>query len=545
MLQVIDLSCFFGEKVLFEEVSFQLNPGEKVGLVGINGSGKSTLLKLIFGSMPLNKGGKVTGLAQEEMLHLDSKDVLFSDEPVSSVLAPNWHRAYSSYLDLSRDLESCSDEEELSCLLPGWGKALEFFERMGGFALEERLEKAIQEALGRGLPLATRLSSLSGGERMRVSLASLLVGDFKLALLDEPTNNLDKDSRDWLMEFLPRRPESLLVVSHDREFLDRVCDRILYLESHNKRLVSYQGNYSWCVERRRVEKERLEIEARVRRRLVSRLEEDVRSVKEQALKTERATTDDFLRARSKKVAAKAKAREARLSKIIERASSEPVGKERGGPRFVHGEFGCRGRNKDSPVIAARHMDVGFLDKVLVEDLCLELRISQRVVISGQNGCGKSTLIKTLLGLLKPLRGELFVSSSLRTGYLSQARLEDQLDSTVQDLFFNADLGFDDKKLRRELSRIHLYDSALNKKIYELSEGERTRLSLILLLAAAPEILVLDEPTNHLDLVSIEALEDCLRDFTGGIVLVSHDSRFLENLSPDRVYEISDRRLRSL
>ena len=535
MLELHKLNFAFDSKKLFEDVSLKVEAGEHVGLVGPNGSGKSTLLKLIAGKLEKHTlRGTILGPPLEEMLYINCRDSYFTQRSLLALAAPQWHAARENMIAASRFLNA------------EYEKAFEEFERLGGWGHLAVIEKELSLMdfdTGSCDPELLDSGQLSGGERIRAALCSLTSSRYRLALLDEPTNNLDSRSREWLIDFILNCTETLLIVSHDRDFLDRTCSSTLVLEPFSRSVKSYQGNYSWAMEVREVERVRNAARQEVEKRLIERLTEDIRKTKEQASRVERATTNDYIRGRSKKVAAKAKARECRLGKILESKITSQT-RAVAAPCF---ELGIAGRpHRQSMAVVARDLCVGFSeDRILIENASFEICLGERVALVGDNGAGKSSLVNTMMGRMPALAGEIDRNPYLRFGHLSQGRCEYESDfaflpeTTVLSLF--ADWG-SEAEIRRYLSRIRLTGATLSQSIDLLSEGERTRLELALILKSAPDVLILDEPTNHLDIDSIEALENVLKEYRGSIILVSHDKRFCEMISAQRTFMISDRKL---
>ncbi|HMO21105.1 MAG TPA: ABC-F family ATP-binding cassette domain-containing protein [Candidatus Melainabacteria bacterium] len=535
MLELHKLYFSFDSKKLFEDVSLKVEAGERVGVVGPNGSGKSTLLKLISGKLARHTvQGTILGPSPVEIVYIDCRDSYFTRRSLLALADPQWHAAREKMIAASRLLNA------------DYERAFEEFESQGGWGHLASIEKEISllGLDGQSIdPEVLESSQLSGGERIKAALCSLTSKRYRLALLDEPTNNLDSKSREWLIDFINSCTETFLIVSHDRDFLDRTCSRTFLLEPFSRSVQSYQGNYSLAMEAREVERLRNAAKQEVEKRLIERLTEDIRKTKEQASRVERATTNDYIRGRSKKVAAKAKARECRLGKILEsKVSSWP--KEAAAPCF---ELGVAKRpHRQCMSVLARQLDVGFsTDRVLIESAAFEISHGERVALVGDNGAGKSCLVNTIMGRIPPLSGELNRNPHLRFGHLSQGRCEYDFEiefaskTTVLSLF--ADWG-NEAEIRRYLSRIRLIGATLSQSIDQLSEGERTRLELALILKAVPDVLILDEPTNHLDIDSIEALENVLKAYRGTIILVSHDRRFTEMIAPHKTLTICDRRL---
>ena len=357
------------ERICSVDVSFSLNSGEIIGLIGNNGAGKTTLLNIIAGHLAPDSG-TISRDKSCNLFYLDSKELLISNNSIEQVLAPGW---YQSKTELRMCLEELGKNPLSQGLLKDYERLFDQFDRWGGYGLEAELENRLNNIGLTEVALNRGFDKLSGGEKIKVRLAALLSGEFNVALLDEPTNNLDLCSRKWLIDFLRSRVEIFLVVSHDRDFLDSVCTKTLVLDAAAKTVTCYGGNYSWAADRRKEEKARKKREYEVQKRLIRRIEEDVRVTKEQALKTESATTNDYIRARSKKVALKAKAREHRLSKIID---SKKVTVFRDSPKSKFKLLSCEKRN--STVLYCKSIDVGFEDRLLIRDITLELKPRRQI-----------------------------------------------------------------------------------------------------------------------------------------------------------------------
>lgn len=533
MFELKNVSYSNAGKNLFSDVSFSLNAGETVGLAGKNGAGKTTLLNIIAGYLAPDYG-TIFRDRNCNLFYLDSKELLISGSSIEQILAPDW---YQSKVELRKCQDELGNSPLSQTLLDKYESLFERFDKWGGYCLEAELENRLNNIGLTKHTLTDQFDKLSGGEKIKVRLSGLLSGNYSVVLLDEPTNNLDLCSRKWLIKFLRSRSEAYLIVSHDRDFLDSVCTRTIVLDAVAKTVTSYSGNYSWAVNRRKEEKEREKKEYEVQKRFIKRMEEDVRETKEQALKTESETTNDYIRKRSKKVALKAKAREHRLNKIIE---SKKITLLRESPKSKFKVLSCEKRN--STLLYCKSIDVGFKERLLINDLTLELKLGDRLAITGNNGVGKSFLLKTLLGLNKPMRGEVVHSEHHSTGYMSQSRLENCLNKSIIDLFRERvpnSSGWTDGNIREHLSSIRIFLVDGRKKVSELSEGERTKLELSLILLSNPSLLMLDEPTNHLDIETIEEIESTLNLYKGALIVVTHDRRLIAKIKPHLIWEISN------
>lgn len=533
MLELKDVKYSTDGKCLFENVTFGIYPGEKIGLVGSNGSGKTTLLKLISGQLH-SIFGTLERKREFRCFFRNSEPDCLHGRSILSALYPNW-------FELRKNLQTAMYSMDDRDGIEHYNQAFEDFERAGGYLLEHKVDRSLHELNLGYLETDTPLSTLSGGEVMMVNMIPIMCGSFDLILLDEPTNNLDLVNRDRLAQFILSRKECFIVTSHDRSFLDEVTDRTLYLDDVEKSVTLYSGNYSWSINERRVEKERRQIHYNIQKRMVKRLEEDIRKTKEQALQTEKSTTHDYIRARAKKVALKAKARENRLNKVIEnKAVQRPLSSKKT-------KFTCRGNAKTSSTIfTATNLSIGWKNKVLVDGIDLEMRPGEKIVLTGGNGSGKSTLIKTLLGFIEPIEGKIVLNKYINRSYLSQSRLSSYLEATVIETFRDLVADKNEFKSRESIQRlmndIKIRSFSFEKRVRELSLGERTKLELSCELLKDPQLLVLDEPTNHLDIESIEAMESMLQGFEGALIVISHDKKFAESIRPDWLWHIQSQKL---
>lgn len=536
MLELKNISHSVNEKLLFERVSFSVYESQKVGLVGPNGAGKTTLLELVSGAQNIYKG-QIYKPNEFNVYYLDIEALFLKSPTVCDLVYPEWKKADTNLNNCLKDLGKSTATKSL---LSKYNTAYEEFEKLGGYSVEYVLDKYLGSLELSHLSMESIVENLSGGEKMKLSLVPILRQEFDLVMLDEPTNNLDRKSINWLAEFIVARDESFIIISHDRAFLDAVCDKTLILDAVTKSITSYSGNYTFAIERNKVEKEKLKLHYEVQKRLIKRLNADIRATKEQALKTENATTNDYIRGRSKKVALKAKARECRLNKVVETKKLDKP-KESKKVKFDIKEV----VNRSSLVAKAENLAIGFLDNELISEINLELNFGERVVITGDNACGKTTLVRTLLGKIEPMSGSFYFNHNMEIGLLTQERLLSKLNMKVIDAFQLH--NFDSKrlpesKIRKQLNDIKLFSNCLDKTLGELSLGERTKLELAFALSNEPDLLIMDEPTNHLDIDAIEALEYSLSSYRGTLLVISHDGDFINKIGFDWTWSIDKNRL---
>ena len=493
MIQLDQLSIRRGGRVLFQKASMQLHPGWKIGLTGVNGAGKSTLFSALLGGME-SDGGSLTRPAVWTVAHMAQEIKALDMKAIDFVLSGD-----EEYWDIQHKLEHPEqlDNEALAHL---YGR----FDEIHGYTAPS---KASQLMAGLGFfehQSQLNVSSFSGGWRMRLNLARTLMSRSDLLLLDEPTNHLDLDAILWLEDWLKAYEGTLILISHDRDFLDAVTDHILHIE--NQELTLYTGNYS-TFERTRSE----------------RLAQQQQAYEKQ-LET-RAHLQKFID-RFKAKATKAKQAQSRIKQLerMQELSAAHVDTP-----FT---FSFREPTKmSSPLLQMEHVDIGYGDKLIATNVNLQITPTSRIGLLGMNGAGKSTLIKSLVGDLPLLQGTRKASELLNIGYFAQHQM-DALDgnaSPMLQLSRIADKKISEAALRSFLGSFGFSGERMDTPSEGFSGGERARLALALIVWQRPNVLILDEPTNHLDLDMRHALTMALQDFEGAVVLVSHERQLIASV----------------
>jgi ATP-binding cassette subfamily F protein 3 len=504
MLTISDLTYRIGGRTLLQGAAAQINAGWKVGLVGRNGSGKSTLLDLILevlqpdeGSIILQKGLRIGFVAQEAPGG--------SATPLEAVLAANEERA-----SLIAEAEHATDSHRIA----------EIHERLLDIDAHSAPARAAEILAGLGFDHEMQhraLSTFSGGWRMRVALAAALFAEPDLLLLDEPTNHLDLEAALWLEAYLKAWRRTLLIVSHDRQILNAVTSHILHIEE--RRLVLYSGTYDTFVRTRR---ERME-------------HREALAAKQTAQRAHLQQFIDRFRAQA------TKARQAQ-SRIKALARLEPIASIVDDPAIV---FNFPEPEKlRPPILTFDDADVGYAPgQPVLRGLDLRIDPDDRIALLGANGNGKSTLAKLIVGRLMPLSGLQTRHSKLRSGFFAQHQIED-LEPERTPLQHMADLmpKSGESQVRARLGRFGFGQDKALVKVRDLSGGEKARLNFALITHEAPPLLVLDEPTNHLDIEAREALVQAINDFTGAVIVISHDWHLLE-LVADRLWLVADGKAR--
>jgi ATPase subunit of ABC transporter with duplicated ATPase domains len=525
VLKALDVSYSYGERRLFDGLSLTLPPGRRAGLVGSNGTGKTTLLRILAGvlapdrgSVTLGRGERVGYLPQEP-----PGRELTLDRLLGAALGEVW-RLHARLEDLEARLDD-------PVALAAYGEAQERFGALGGWALQARLDAA-RRALGIAhVPLAAPLGDLSGGEAARALLAGVLLARPTVLLLDEPTNHLDLDGLAWLEEFLADFPGAVLVVSHDRRFLDETVSQILELEDGT--LTAYEGGYTAYRDEKAHRRERLELAYVAQEKRRRRLEGDIAATRGFAARGERTASglgSDQQKRYAKKVARKAASRERRLRRELE--SEDHIDKPRHvGPLKVTLEGSGGGRL----IVRLRDVTAGWEAPVLTA-VDLTVHGEDRIAVTGPNGAGKSTLLALLDGTLQPMAGEVTRPAAAAVLPQGVGALPPEVPAVE---FVRARSAAGEGDARRLLGHFGLEGAAALRPLGRLSPGERSRVAITAMVAARAELLLLDEPTNHLDFASLEVLEAALREYPGAVVAASHDRAFLEGIGVTRRLEVRD------
>jgi ATPase subunit of ABC transporter with duplicated ATPase domains len=512
MISFFRVNKQYGRQVLFVDASFQLNPGEKVGLVGPNGSGKTTLFRMIVGEETPDEGDvsvpkKLTiGYFRQDVEEMSGRSVL--DEAIlGSGRAGDLHHELEQLQNAMSDPAQAGDMDRI---LARFGEVQEEYDHLGGYALEAQAREVL---LGLGFEdeqIDGDVGALSGGWKMRVAMARVLLGRPDVLLMDEPTNHLDIESIIWLESFLKSLPGSLLMTSHDREFMNRIVTKIAEIDGGE--ITAYSGNYDFYE----------------RERAIRETNREAAYARQQAML---AKEQRFIE-RFSAHAAKAAQVQSRV-KALEKIEKIELPKKR---QLVKFDFRAPPRSGDQ-VAVLEGVTKKYGRRVVHDGLSMTIRRGERWCVMGKNGAGKSTLLKMVAGAVPPDAGAVTLGASLEMGYFAQQAL----DLLNPDFTIAEQLQYDFPHesigaLRNLAGAFQFSGDDTDKKIRALSGGEKTRLVLARMLLNPPNFLVLDEPTNHLDLATKEMLLDALKDFDGTMLFVSHDREFLRGLS-NRVLEL--------
>ena len=516
VLSANNLTKTYGTDVIIDKASFHLNAGDKVGIIGRNGAGKTTLLNMLTGELPCDEGEFFVS-QNTKIGYLKQRDNFNGDGTVIEEI----RGIFSGLRDMESEIARLSDEVAQNPhdtrLIDRLDELQHRFEREGGYTYKSEMVGILNSMAFNESFYNKKISSLSGGERTRLALAALLLEKPDILFLDEPTNHLDIGTLKWLEQYLEAYRGTIMVVSHDRYFLDRTVNRIFEVENH--KVYSYQGKYSDYAAQKKI---RRETELRAynnQQREIARQEEIIRRMKQHG---------------TEHLAKRAASREKRLDMVerIQRPESE-MGKMkiRFKENFPSG----------SDVIIAENLEKGFgrgtERKELFRGVNLDIKRGERICILGPNGAGKTTLLRVILGEITPDSGYLKIGHNVAFGYYDQGQLLLRDGNTVLEELKESYRLYTDTEMRSILGRFLFRGEEVFLPVGSLSGGEKARLSLLKLMLSGANTLILDEPTNHLDIESKEVFEEALLEFPGTVIVVSHDRYFLQRI-PTRILELT-------
>ncbi|MBE5733290.1 MAG: ABC-F type ribosomal protection protein [Clostridiales bacterium] len=514
LLNGTNLHKSFSGETLFQNVSFNVYDKDKIGFVGVNGAGKSTLFKMITGEMDFDSGD-LTKSREIKIGYLEQHPVSDSNQTVMGEILT----AFSELTDIELQLDQIGidlqmQNGDVNTLIARQAKLQERFLELDGTHYKSKIRSAL---MGLGFSeenFYAPLSNLSGGQKTRVALCKILLSNTNLLLLDEPTNHLDIDSVEWLENFLDNYNGAFIVISHDRFFLDRVTNKTFELE--NKKFRSYNGNYSEYITQREIERLSQQRDYDWTVREIHRLEEVVEQQRRWKHKKNKKThTLDNTR------------------KMIERLEASLVKPDKS-PDSVRFRFkACQGGAKH--VLKTEDLSMSFNENLLFKNVNIHIQKGEKVFLLGPNGCGKTTLLKILMGQQEPTFGKYRIGDNIHVGYYDQFKENLNRDNNVINEIWDEHHTLSQTEVRKALALFLFKDDDVFKDIKMLSGGELARVELTKLLLKDVNFLIMDEPTNHLDISSREALESALYDYDGTMLMVSHDRYFINKLADKILY----------
>ncbi len=522
MIRFEGVSKIYSTDVVLKNISWEIKKGEKVGLVGSNGAGKSTQFKILIGEEEQTSGKiikegnpKIAHLKQEFDCNLNFSvrqelESSFKDIQIVAVKLLEIEKKMKS-LDIKKD----SDEFEI--FVNQLAKYQAEFEALGGYKMQFDVEKILPK-LGFSIEDADKLvGNFSGGWQMKVALGKIILQKPDLLLLDEPTNHLDLETIFWLEEYLSSLKIAVIIISHDRYFLDKLCKKIIFVDRGTSE--TYNGNYSFFVKQKS---------------LIEESQNKAYQLQQKEIDLQKRYIDRFRASATR--SSQAKSREKQLKKISKIEAPIPKSKS---PVFNFPECPRSGKL----VLNIKNLSHSFEDKILFLDINLKISSGQKIALLGPNGCGKSTLLKIIMKKISPEIGEINLGKhNIITSYYEQNQAEAlSLDERVIDLICNKSPEWSQKKVRTFLGGFGFQNETVFKYIKQLSGGEKARLALALMIINPSNFLLLDEPTNHLDLQSKENLELAIKNYKGSLLIISHDRYFISKVA-NRIIEIKDSKL---
>lgn len=509
VLVVDKVSHGFGGRQILEDASFRLNKGEHVGLVGANGEGKSTFLNIITGKL-MPDAGTINWCKHITTGYMDQRTTLTPGKTIREVL----REAYTHYFELEKEMLQCYDkmaeasDEEMTTLMEDAAEIQEMLEQSGFYTIDAKIEE-FANGLGLGdIGLDKDVTELSGGQRSKVLLTKLLLENPMILILDEPTNYLDENHIVWLKRFLQNYENAFILVSHDISFLNDVVNVIYHVE--DAVLTRYTGNYDDFMHMYNIKKEQLEQAYKKQQKEIADLEDFISRNKA------RIATSNMAKSRQKK---------------LDKMDKIELSKEKPKPQF-HFDYS---RAPGKYVVEANNLVIGY-DEALTAPLNFHVERGKKIAIKGVNGLGKSTLLKTMLGIIKPFNGEIKLDYYAEPAYFEQEH--DGSSNTALQEFWDEFPYLDNGEARRALAKCGLTTEHIESQVRVLSGGENAKFRLCKLMQKPMNLLVLDEPTNHLDNDAKDVLKEAIREFKGTVILVCHEPEFYEDVVTD-IWNIED------
>lgn len=520
LLACQNISKAFGTKEVLRDVNFHINEKEKIAIVGINGSGKTTLLKIIMGEETPDNGQVI--IAKDTTIGYLSQhqDISFDNTIYGEMLATKQYilDLETSIRKLEKDMKH-AEGEELEKILETYNRLSSKYDRDNGYSYESEITGVLKGLGFSPEDYDRHINTLSGGQKMRIALGRLLLTRPDLIILDEPTNHLDMPSISWLEGFLASYSRSVLIVSHDRYFIDRIVTKVIEID--NKKATIYHGNYTYFADKR------AELRASMMKAYLNQ---------QAQIKHQEAVITKLKQFNREKSIKRAESREKMLDKIDVLDKPTEIASEMRLTLEPSVESG-------NDVLTVSHLAKSFGKEALFTDLDFEIKRGEKVALIGGNGTGKTTILKMINHIVSKDAGTIALGSRVHIGYYDQEHQVLSLHKTIFEEISDAYPDLNNTKIRNVLAAFLFTGDDVFKKIEDLSGGERGRVSLAKLMLSPANFLILDEPTNHLDIQSKSILEDAIRSYTGTVLVVSHDRYFINRIAT-RILELKDQKLYS-
>lgn len=508
VLNCNNIGFSYGTETIIRDISFSIQENDKVGIVGVNGAGKSTLFKIITGE-----------LNQEDGEVFVSKDLVLGYLKQNAALNSEntlWDELLEVFKDLidmensinriEKEISTTTDQDKLSSLMKEYSRLTERYSYLGGYEYNSRVRGVLRGLGFDDSEFDKKVSILSGGQKTRLALAKVLLEEPDILMLDEPTNHLDIAAVEWLEDYLKNYKKCLLIISHDRYFLDSVTNKTIEIENHTSTV--YNCNYSGYVKQKAINREIQEKHYQLQQKEIARQEAYI----EQQRRWNRER--NIIAAESRQKALD------RMEKI-EKPAAEP--------QKIRMKFN-QAMASGNDVLEVDSVSKRFDEKELFKDVGFKIRRGERVFLLGPNGCGKSTLLKILAGRLEASSGKFKYGAKVRLGYYDQEMSDLNQDNTIIDEVWSANQSLVQTEVRSALAAFLFTDEDVFKRISVLSGGEKSRVAMLKLIFSDANFIILDEPTNHLDINSREILEEALKEYEGTMLIVSHDRYFIDKLA---------------
>ena len=506
--RIVNGSVSFGAETILEEINFEINNKEKIAIIGRNGSGKSTFLNSLINNDMLSEGigdekfsvykEGVTEIGVLKQTHFDDDSITMIDEIL---------KVYKDIIELENKLDKLvvrMNEESTEELAIEYSKTRDRYEFLDGYTYKKEYETAINKFGFTEEDKYKKLSEFSGGQRTKISFIKLLLSKPDILLLDEPTNHLDVVAIEWLENYIKSYPKAVVIVSHDRMFINKVVDRIYEIEYGQ--MTEYSGNYEFYEKQKRINYERQLKDYEFQQKEIKRLNQIADRFRYKPTKAKMAVS------KLKQIERMVKIEEPNRYDLSSFRTNFKVSKSSG-----------------NNVLAVKNLEIGYESKIL-PNVSFDLYKGNVLGVIGSNGTGKSTLLKTIVGKIESKGGSINFGTNVNIGYFDQQMDDLDQEKTVFDEFYNTFPDLTVTEIRNSLAAFMFYGEDVFKQIKLLSGGERVRLELAKILKKGPNLLVLDEPTNHVDMIGKESLENLLKEYDGTIIVVSHDRYFINKIS---------------